>query len=105
MEKVNPIYRSFQKKITPYLDGALNPEEQSEFEAFVSTHPEFESVVRGKEAEIELLRSMIPQVSLSEEALDSLSSEMRSSIFNLIKDEPKGFWDNLRIKFEEWLNR
>ena len=53
-------YKSFEKKIVPYLDGSLSTEEASEFEAFVFTHPEFENKIKSKQQEVELLRSRIP---------------------------------------------
>jgi anti-sigma factor RsiW len=40
--------KSFEKKIIPYLDGSLSIEETSEFEAFISTHPEFEKKIKAK---------------------------------------------------------
>lgn len=105
MEKLNPVFKNFQRKITPYLDGALSPEETSEFEAFISTHPDFEAMIQNKQAEIAMIKQMIPQVNPKEESLESLAFEMRSSIFNLLKDEPQGFFDGIKIKIEEWFNR
>lgn len=102
MEKA---YQSYQKKIVPYLDGSLSKDEKSEFEAFVLTHPEFEEQINTKKNEIELLRNMIPQVQFSKESAESLESELRASVFNLLKEEPKGFFDSLRIKWEEFVNR
>lgn len=98
-------YQSYQKKIVPYLDGSLSKDEKAEFEAFVLTHPEFEEQINSKKNEIELLRNMIPMASLSPEGQESLENEMRASIFNLLKEEPKGLFDSLRIKWEEFLNR
>lgn len=98
-------YQSFTKKIIPYLDGSLSKEDAAEFEAFVLTHPEFEVQVNSKKEEIELLRSMIPAAELSAESKESLESELRSSVFNLLKEEPKSFLDNLRIKWEDFTNR
>lgn len=105
MEKISPSYQGFQKKITSYLDGSLSPEEVSEFEAFVSTHPEFETLVKSKQDEIDLLKSMIPATEISAESLESLQHEMKTSVYNLLKEEPKNFWDGLKIKYDEWLNR
>ncbi len=102
MEKA---YQSYQKKIVPYLDGSLSKDEKSEFEAFVLTHPEFEEQINTKKNEIELLRNMIPQVQLSKESAESLESELRASVFNLLKEEPKSIFDSLRIKWEEFVNR
>jgi anti-sigma factor RsiW len=104
MEK-NTGYQSFQKKIVPYIDGSLAPEETAEFEAFVLTHPEFEAQIKNKQEEIELIRNMIPNAMITAEASESLENEIRSSIFNLLKEEPKSFLDSLRIKWEEWINR
>lgn len=98
-------YQNYQKKIVPYLDGSLSKDEKAEFEAFVLTHPEFEEQINSKKNEIELLRNMIPNVSLSREGQEQLESEMKASIFNLLKEEPQGLFDSLRIKWEEFLNR
>lgn len=98
-------YNSYQKKIVPYLDGSLSKDEASEFEAFILTHPEFETQVQNKQQEIQLLKNLIPAVQLSKESAETLENEMRASIFNLLKEEPKGLWDSFRIKWEEWINR
>lgn len=98
-------YKSFEKKIVPYLDGSLSPNETSEFEAFVLTHPEFEQKIKNKQDEIELLKSMIPAALLSKESLDSLENEIRSSIFHLLKEEPKSFFDRLKLKWEDLITR
>lgn len=95
----------FQRKITPYLDGTLNAEERSEFEAFVATHPEAELQIKNKENELALLKSMIPTVEFSRETQLNLESEMKQSVFNLLKQEPKNFFDGLKSKMEDWLNR
>lgn len=98
-------YKSFERKIVPYLDGSLSKEETSEFEAFVLTHPEFEEKIKSKQDEIQLLKEMIPAAILSPETKESLETEMRSSVFNLLKEEPKGLFDSIRIKWEEYRNR
>jgi anti-sigma-K factor RskA len=96
---------SFDKKITAYLDGSLGAEETSEFEAFVLTHPEFEAKIKNKKDEIQLLKSMIPTASPSEDTLRTLETEIKSSVFNLLKQEPKSMFDSLRMKWEEWTNQ
>ena len=98
-------YNSYQKKIVPYLDGSLSKDEASEFEAFVLTHPEFESQIKNKQQEIQLLKNLIPVAQLSKQTVETLESEMRASIFNLLKEEPKGLWDSIRIKWEDWIRR
>lgn len=98
-------YKSFERKIVPYLDGSLSKEETSEFEAFVLTHPEFETEIKNKQNEIELLRSMIPAAAISEEAQEALDNEMRASIFNLLKEEPKTMLESMKMKWEEWVSR
>ncbi len=95
----------YDKKIVPYLDGSLSQEETAEFEAFVLTHPEFEQKITSKKTEIELIRSMIPSMAMSHETQESLENEMRSSIFNLLKEEPKTLIDSLKLKWEEWSSR
>lgn len=98
-------YLAYQKKIVAYIDGSLAPDERSEFEAFVRTHPEFEAQIKKKEDELMLLKAKIPATSLSPEGLSALENEMKQSIFNLLKEEPKNFWDRLKDSWEEWANR
>ncbi len=104
MIEKNVSYNSFQKKIVPYLDGSLSKEETAEFEAFVLTHPEFEAKIKEKRDELETIRAMIPAGLLTKESQESMESEMRTSIYNLIKEEPRGFMDTVRIKWEDFLN-
>lgn len=101
----NISYKAFEKKIVPYLDGSLSTEELSEFEAFVLTHPEFEEKIKVKKSEIDLIKGMIPAAVLSPESRESLETEIKSSVFNLLKEEPRGFFDVFRIKWEEFRNR
>lgn len=105
MIEKNGHYNLFQKKIVPYLDGSLSKEETSEFEAFVLTHPEFEIQIKNKQDEIQKLKDMIPAAMLSKESQESIETEMRASIYNLIKEEPRGLFDTIRIKWEDWLIR
>lgn len=105
IEKTTNPKASYQKKILPYIDGTLNSGERADFEAYVATHPEFESLVKEKQQEVSFLRDLMPKVSLSPEARESLESEIRQSIFNLLKEEPKSFMDKIKNRFEEWSNR
>ncbi len=95
----------FEKKITPYLDGSLSQEEVSEFEAFVLTHPEFEAKIKSKKDEIQLIKKMIPEVFLSRETSQTIQNEMKASVFNLLRQEPKTLTDKFKMKWEEWINR
>lgn len=104
-EKIPASFLPYQKKITPYLDGALTAQDRSEFEAFVATHPEFAIHIRQKQEEINLVKSMIPSVVLGHEALDALDNEVRQSVFNLLKEEPRNVWETINLKIEDWLNR
>lgn len=101
IEKTPTSERNYQRKITAYLDGALSSEERSEFEAFVSTHPEFKEQIKVKEEEIVHLRSLIPVVNMSGKALSSLNYEIKQSVFNLLKREPKNFWERVKDWVEE----
>ncbi len=95
----------YQKRITPYLDGALSPSERAEFEAYVHTHPEFESQIKTREEELALVRSMIPAPVMARDALDSLENEIRESVLNLLREEPRNFWGRMKDTWEEWLSR
>ena len=95
----------YQKKILGYLDGSLSPEEKSEFEAYVRTNPEFEAQIQKKEEELLFLKSRIPGVLMSQETTESLDNEMKLSIFNLLKEEPRNLLDRVKNSWEEWINR
>ncbi len=94
----------YQKKVMSYLDGSLSIEEQAEFEAQVRTNPELEALVKSKEDEMMLLKSLIPAGQVSAESLNSLEAEMKLSIFNLLKKEPKTLTDKVKNIWEDWTN-
>ncbi len=104
-KNLNPMDSKYQKKIIGFIDGSLSPDDKSEFEAYVRTHPEFESQIKKKEEEILFLKSLIPAPVMSQETAESLNNEMKLSIFNLLKQEPKNFMDRLKNSWEEWVNR
>lgn len=105
MIEKDPVYKTFEKKIVPYIDGSLSKEERSEFEAFVLTHPEFEEKIKSKQSEIEILKQKVPAALCSTESREGLENEIKASIFNLLKEEPKSFFDGIRIRWEEFRNR
>lgn len=104
-ERMPQNYIPFQKKIVPYLDGSLSAEEKSEFEAFVMTHPEFEVHIKNKQDEMALIMSLIPTTVMSKNTEITLENEMKTSIFNLLKQEPKSLWERMTNSVEEWINR
>ena len=104
-ESKNTTYFQFQKKITGYLDGSLSPDETAEFEAFVRTHPEFQDQIIKKQEEFLIVKNQIPGAMLSAEALESLENEMKLSILNLLKEEPRNLIDSVKNTWEEWINR
>lgn len=95
----------YQKKIIPYLDGSLSASDRAEFEAYVHTHPEFESQIRSKEEELALVRSLIPAPVIARDQLDSLENELRESVLNLLREEPRDAWARFKDAWEEWLSR
>lgn len=95
----------YQKKILGYLDGSLSVEDKSEFEAYVRTNPDFEKQIRTKEDELSFLRNLIPAAVMTKETAESLNGEMKLSIFNLLKEEPRNLKDRLKNAWEEWINR
>lgn len=105
MIEVSSDYKIYKRKMTSYIDGSLTPAETSEFEAFVMTHPEFESELKKKKQEIDLLKNMIPVAELSLEAQEAIEEEMKASIFNLLQEKPEGLFDSIRIKWENRFNR
>lgn len=98
-------YAPFKKQIISYLDGSLSADERSEFEAFVATHPEFESDIRTKEDEVNLIKSLIPMAIMAKETETSLENEVRTSIFNLLRKERSSVWEKLKDSWEELLSR
>lgn len=99
------MMNNYHNKIMPYLDGTMSAEDRAEFEAFVLTHPEFEQEIKTKQEELALLKSLIPSIHLSKESHASLDLEIKQSVLNLLKPEPKNIWDSVKLKFEEWTNR
>jgi anti-sigma factor RsiW len=95
----------FQRKITSYLDGSLSVSEKNEFQAFVGAHPEFEKLVKQKEEELDLIRSLIPVVKLNEQSQESLEAEIKLSIQNLLKPEKTNLIEDLKNRFEDWFSR
>ena len=104
-KNLNPIDSKYQKKILGFLDGSLSADDKAEFEAYVRTHPEFEIQIKKKEDEILFLKSLIPAGLMSKETAESLNNEMKLSIFNLLKQEPKNFMERVKNSWEEWVNR
>lgn len=106
MEKnLNFQYPEFQKKITSYLDGSLNPEERNEFEAFVATHPDFEQHVKKKESELAVIKGLVPSVKPTEDQLLALESEMKESIHHLLGEKPEGLFQKVKLSLVDFLNR
>jgi hypothetical protein len=103
-KNINPAF-NYKKKMTAYIDGSLSPEEHSEFEAFLKTHPDIDAEMKSKRDELNIIKSFLPKVHLSHEVIESLESEMKESIFNLLKEEPKNFGERLKMSWEEWRNR
>lgn len=95
----------YTKKIIPYLDGSLSAPERAEFEAYVHTHPEFETQIRTKEDELAIVRSLIPAPIMARDALDNLENEIRESVLNLLREEPRNFMGRMKDAWEEWLSR
>jgi hypothetical protein len=95
----------YSKKIIPYLDGSLSAPERAEFEAFVHTHPEFESQIRIKQDELAVVRSLIPAPIMARDSLDSLETEIRESVLNLLREEPRNLRGRIQDAWEEWLSR
>lgn len=77
----------FAKKITAYFDGTLRDAERTEFEAYVGGNPEFAQYFRQKEQEYLSLKKRVPDFVPDEEALQTMSAEIREAITHLFKDE------------------
>lgn len=101
----NTTNTKYQKMIMGFLDGSLSAEDKSEFEAYVRINPEFETQIRKKEEELSFLKSFIPATVMTRETAESLDSEMKLSIFNLLKEEPRNLMDRVKNSWEEWINR
>lgn len=95
----------FNKNVTAFIDGSLDGGAQAEFEAFLRTHPEFLPEIETKQAELDYIKSFIPKVELTKEASDSLSSELKQSVFLLVRPKNATFMQKVKMTFEEWMNR
>ncbi len=104
-KNLNPIDLKYQKKIIGFIDGSLSTDDKAEFEAYVRTHPEFEINIKKKEDEILFLKSLIPAGIMSKETAESLNNEMKLSIFNLLRQEPRNFMERVKNSWEDWVNR
>ena len=62
-------------------------------------------VINKKQEEMNLLKELMPAPELSPASLEALSSELRQSIFNLLKEEPKNLVDKMKLSWEDWLSR
>ncbi|MGE3611370.1 MAG: zf-HC2 domain-containing protein [Bacteriovoracaceae bacterium] len=98
-------FKKYQNKIAAYLDGTLSQEEKAEFEAFVRTHPEFENEIKNKENEISLIKSLIPHGEVFARSYQDLEKEMRSSVFNLLKEPQRSPWQKVNDWLEERFSR
>jgi hypothetical protein len=47
----------------------------------------------------------MPATLMTKETTESLDTEMKLSIFNLLKEEPRNFMDRVRNSWEDWINR
>ena len=95
----------YKRKITPYLDGSLSDSERNEFEAYVATHPEFQTEIHSKKEELDALMGMIPSVTLSYDMKRSLSAEITESAYNLLRGEPKNLWESIKTSVQDWMRR
>lgn len=95
----------YQKMIVPYLDGSLSVADRAEFEAFVMTHPEFESQIRVKSEELNFLKGLIPAAIIGKETEISLENEIRDSIFHLLRKEPTSLWERIKYGWEDIVSR
>lgn len=95
----------YHRKIISYLDGSLTHDDLAEFEAYVSTHPDFEVEIKRKQDELNLMKDLIPAARLTRSSHEGMLVELKSSIFNLLKEEPKSFSEKVKLGFEDWLNR
>lgn len=77
----------FAKKIPAYFDGTLRDGEKTEFEAYVGGNPEFAKLFRQKETEHQTLKKRIPDFMPEDDALQTMSFEIREAITHLFKDE------------------
>lgn len=102
---MNPEFVTYQKKIMSYLDGSLSKDDHAEFEAFVMTHPEFEELIRSKEDEVNLLKSLIPTAVVSPMMLQGLQSELKTSVYNLLREDSTSTWEKLKLAWEDWISR
>ncbi len=104
-KNMNAQYPEYQKKMTSYLDGSLNVNERNEFEAFVATHPDFEQQLKNKEAELAVIKGLIPSIRPETEQLLALEAEMKESINKLLGERPESFFQKIKFSITDFLNR
>lgn len=101
---MNNIDLAYKRKIISYLDGSLSHDDLLEFEAYARTHPNFETEIKRKQEELSVIKELIPAARISKKNYEGLLSEMKTSIFTLLKEEPKSLKDRIKISLEDWLN-
>jgi len=105
MQKNSEDQRLYENKIGLYLDGVLSSQERSEFEAFVSVNPEFKKKIDVKQTELEQIRNKIPTIVLSARSRETLETELKQSVFNLLQRERRSMWQKVQDFFEEKFSR
>jgi len=102
---MNEALTFFNRNVTAFIDGSLAPQSQAEFEAFLRTHPEFINELETKQAELDYIKSFIPKVELSRDVKEALTSELKQSVFLLVRPKNATFFQKLKMSVEEWANR
>jgi len=93
------INHPYQKKMTAYLDGTLSSAEKNEFEAYAAMNSDFSEVLNKKKEEFEFLKSIIPEAEMSEESMNSLKSEIKFSVDQLLSDEKPRMLERVKSFF------
>ncbi len=96
---------AFDKRVGAYLEGSLSLKERSEFEAFVALNPQFKKKIEEKEFELEKLRQKIPTIVMSKNSREVLDSEIKESVFNLLRQTERSNLQKLKDFFEEKFSR
>lgn len=95
----------FNKNVTAFIDGSLHPQAQAEFEAFLRTHPEFITHIEAKQAELDYIKSFIPKAEFTRNIKETLNTEIKQSVFLLVRPKNANFFEKIKMSVEEWVNR
>ncbi len=101
---MSEAFSYFNKNVTAFIDGSLDTNAEGEFEAFLRTHPEYLPEIEAKQAELNYIKSFIPKVELDKDIREAIASELKQSVFLLVRPKHATILQKAKMKIEEWVN-